>query len=334
VHYIAMRKVVDLCGGWGAFSRMEREILTTAACFISTGKRSRPVIEIDDFDPGHWHEFKATKPLPDNGFDVVIPANAYVSPTPSLTSVSPRLRRFFEEFKELLAVEEIKLQHAQSKKPIAIQMFRWSHARKIAIRGRGLHYWQDLLDEARANGAPIIAPIGTPLAVTFDFALCIATRCFDRCIFDDHYLPGGVYAESRRYHMELLSVMQALRPVAGDFSYIPDEHTYDVLWIYSVGAYVEGFFMRPELEKSRQLGGPPLPDFAKRFFSSRFGYLTAANLQFTSFDDVSRFLSDHYLYCPRLQDESLKKLVSFGAEDQLTLDDVLGGASVDAFVKA
>jgi len=72
-------------------------------------------------------------------------------------------------------------------------MFRWSHARKISIRARGLHYWCDLLDAAREQGVPIIAPLGTPLAITFDFALCVATRCFDRCIFDDYYLPGSVY---------------------------------------------------------------------------------------------------------------------------------------------
>jgi hypothetical protein len=325
LHYKAMRQMVDLSGGWSAFSRMEREILVTAACFMATGKRSRPVIEIDDFDPGYWQTYKASKPVPPDGLDLDVPQEDLNSSTPALTAVPPRLRKFFDEFRELLAVEEIKLQHRASRKPSAVQMFRWSHARRIAVRGRGLHYWCDLLDEAKASGAPIIMPIGTPLAVTFDFALCIATRCFDRCIFDDHYLPGGVYAESKRYHMELLSVMQPLRPVADDFSLVPDEHTFDVLWIYSVGAYVEDVFMRPELEKKGPLSGPSLPEFAKRFFSTRFSYLAAANLQFTKFEDISRFLRENYLYCPRLQDQSLRKLVSFSTAEPLTLEEVLSG---------
>ncbi|KAJ9604110.1 hypothetical protein H2200_011633 [Cladophialophora chaetospira] len=323
MHYIAMRKIVELSGGWGAFSRMEREILHTAACFLASGKRSRPVIELDD--PGHWHTFKTSKHLPPDGPNLIIPATAATTSIPPATAKSARLWKFFDDFRELLAVEEIKLLHRSSKNPSAVQMFRWSHARRIAVRGRSLHYWCDLLDEARANGATIITPIGTPLAVTLDFALCVATRCFDRCIFDDHYLPGGVYAESKRYHMELLSVMQPLRPVADDFSPIPDEHTFDVLWIYSIGAYVEDVFMRPELEKKGLIAGPPLPEFAKRFFSTRFSYLAAANLQFTKFEDISRFLSENYLYCPRLQDQSLRKLVSFGTEEQLTMEEVLGG---------
>lgn len=321
-HYKAMRRVVDLCGGWGAFTRMEREILVTAACFMATGKRSRPVIEIDDFDPGTWHEYKASKPLPSDASDLGIPEPTVVSSVAPFTAVSPRLRKFFHEFRELLALEEIKLQHASSRKPTAVRMFRWSHARRIAVRGRGLHYWCDLIDEAKQQGVPIITPLGTPLAISFDFALCIATRCFDRCIFDDHYLPGGVYAESKRYHMELVSVMQPLRPVADDFSLVPDQHTFDVLWIYSIGAYVEDVFMRPELDKR---GGPQPPEFARRFFSSRFSYLAAANLQFTTFEDISRFLSENYLYCPRLQDQSLKKLVSFGGEEPLTMEEVLNG---------
>lgn len=315
--------MVELSGGWGAFSRMEREILLTAACFIGSGRRSRPVIDIDDFDPGHWQIFRASKPLPDDGLSLDIPASAVTTSIPPMTAVPPRLRNFFYEFRDLLAVEEIKLEHRSSKKASAVQMFRWSHARRIAVRGRSLHYWCDLLDEAMAKGATIIVPIGTPLAITFDFALCVATRCFDRCIFDDHYLPGGVYAESKRYHMELLSVMQPLRPVADDFSSIRDKHTFDVLWIYSIGAYVEDVFMQPELEKKSLL--PPLPAFARRFFSTRFSYLAAANLQFTEFGDISRFLSENYLYCPRLQDQSLRKLVSFSTEEQLTMEEVLGG---------
>jgi hypothetical protein len=265
-----MRKMVDLSGGWGAFSRMEREIVTTAACFISTGRRSRPVIDIDDFDPGTWQEYKSSKPLPDDGLDLDIAATECAPPTPALSAVTPRLQAFFDEIRELLSIEEMKLRHGVSTKPGAVRMFRWSHARRMTIRGRSLHYWCDLLDKARATRATIIAPIGTPLAITFDFALCIATRCFERCVFDDHYLRGGVYVESKRYHMELLSVMQPLRPVADDFALVPDQHTLDVLWICSIGAYVEDAFM-PELDKTSGLPGvgPPLPAFAKRFFSTR-----------------------------------------------------------------
>ena len=318
-----MRKIVDLSGGLGAFSRMEREVLFMGACFLATGKRSRPVIEIDDFDPGHWHEYKASKPLPSDELELDIPAAIPTSNTPALSAASPRLRRFFDEIRELLAIEELKLRHASFRKLSAVRLFRWSLARQITIRGRSLHYWCDLLDEARAKGATIIVPIGTPLAITFDFALCIAMRCFERCIFDDHYLPGGVYPESKRYHMELLSVMQPLRPVADDFSLVPDQHTFDVLWICSIGAYVEDKFFEPELEKKgRQVGmAPGLSEFAKRFFSTRFSYLTAAMLQFTKFEDISNFLGEHYLYCPRLQDQSLRKLVSFAADGQLTSEE-------------
>ena len=71
-----------------------------------------------------------------------------------------------------------------------------------------------------------------PLALNFEFVLCVAMRTFDRSIFEEDDQPAGAFQESKRYHMELAAVMEAIRPAADDFSLIPSHPGHDVLWIY------------------------------------------------------------------------------------------------------
>ncbi|KIX95057.1 uncharacterized protein Z520_09367 [Fonsecaea multimorphosa CBS 102226] len=315
VHLTASKKIVDSLGGWSVVGRMEKEVLLGAVVLLATAIRSRPVLDIGDFDPGPWRSHNWATKLKDSPALLQDVENAFPETAPPAisgpTTVSPTLRAIFADIRELLAIEELKFKYATSKSPGASEIFRWSHARKVAVRARSLHYWCDLLEAAKKDGKPmttIYAPGSVPSQVAFDFevALCLAMRCFDRCIFEEHYQPGGVYREAKRYHAEMTAVMEALRPAAEDFSVVPSDHTQDLLWIYSIGSYVEDVFMRPELSKKED---PVLPQ--RRFFSTRFSYLVAANLEFGSFDDVTTFLMDNYLYYPRLQDDSLRKLIEF-----------------------
>ncbi|KIW27623.1 uncharacterized protein PV07_07348 [Cladophialophora immunda] len=315
VHLSASKKIVDSLGGWSVIGRMEKEILLGAVVNLAAALRSRPVMDIGDFDPGPWSSHIWTTDVEDSpalhadlkiAFPETVPS-ASASPT----AVSPTLKAIFADIRELLAIEELKFKYATSKSSSATEIFRWSHARKIAVRARSLHYWCDLIEAAKKDGkdmTTIYAPgtLPSPVAFTFEVALCLAMRCFDRCIFEEHYQPGGVFRESKRYHTEMTAVMEALRPAAEDFSLGPSVRTRDVLWIYSVGAYVEDVFMRPELERKED----PVPS-QRRFFSTRFSYLVAANLEFGSFEDVTTFLRENYLYYPRLQDASLRKLIEF-----------------------
>ncbi|EXJ66077.1 uncharacterized protein A1O5_10691 [Cladophialophora psammophila CBS 110553] len=313
VHLTASKKIIDSMGGWSAIGRMEKEILLGAVVGLAAALRTRPVMEIGDFDPGSWREYTWSTESNDpptlcEDLKLAFPETA-PSESSGSTSISPTLKAIFEDMRELLVIEELKFKYAASKSSGTTEIFRWSHARKVAVRARGLHYWCDLVEAAKKDGKPmtvVSAPngIASKLALTYEFALCLAMRCFDRCIFEEHYQPGGVFRESKRYHMEMTAVMEALRPAAADFSLVPDECIRDVLWIYSIGAYVEDVFLRPELERK----GDPVPS-QRRFFSTRFSYLVAANLEFGSFEDVTRFLKDKYLYYPRLQDTSLRKLV-------------------------
>ncbi|OCT50397.1 hypothetical protein CLCR_06888 [Cladophialophora carrionii] len=319
VHLAASKRIIDTMGGWSAIGRMEKEILLGAVVNLAAGLRARPVMEIGDFDPGPWRARQWSPELKDfstlyEGLKLAFPEMPSV-PSPKPTSVTPRLRAIFNDMKELLAIEDLKFKYATSKTSGATQIFRWSHARKVSLRARTLHYWCDLNEAAKREGTPTLTlrvpvrvgmTLPSPLALNYEFALCAAMRTFDRCIFEEHYQPAGVFRESKRYHMELTAVMEAIRPAADDFSLVRDDHTYDVLWIYSVGAYVEDVFMRPELERK----GDPVPS-QDRFFSMRFSYLVATNLEFGTFEDVTKLLRENYLYYPRLQDASLRKLIQF-----------------------
>jgi hypothetical protein len=319
VHLTASKKIIDTMGGWSTVPRMEKEILLGAVVNLAAGLRSRPVMDLGDFDPGPWNARQWNRELkssPSLYADVKLAfPDAHPAAHTLPTHVTPRTRALFDEIKELLAVEDLKLKYASSKTVGTTQIFRWSHARKVSIRARQLQYWSDLNEAAKRTNQPILTvfvPVRVGLAlpsslpINYEFALCAAMRTFDRCIFEEHYQPGGVFRESKRYHMELAALMEALRPAEDDFSLSTDEHTNDLLWIYSVGAYVEDVFMRPELKRA----GDPVPP-QDRFFSTRFSYLVAADLRFSRVEEVTAMLRENYLYYPRLQDASLRKLIEF-----------------------
>ncbi|KAJ9603271.1 hypothetical protein H2200_012049 [Cladophialophora chaetospira] len=317
VHLTASKKILDAMGGWSATGRMQQEILLGAVVNLAAGLRSRPVIDIGDFDPGPWRTRQQSPPLkrsPSLHKDLRIAfPDTPSTPASTTTNVSRRLRTIIDDMKELLAVEELKFKYATSPAAGTTQIFRWSHARKISIRARALNYWCDFNEAAKHQGTPILTihvpvrvgmALPSPLTLSYEFALCVAMRTFDRCIFEEHYQPAGVFRESKRYHMELAAVMNEIRPAAEDFSLVPNDHNHDVLWIYSVGAYLEDVFMRPELRRKED----PVAN-EEKFFSMRFSYLVATNLEFRKFEDVTRLLQENYLYFPRLQDASLRKLI-------------------------
>jgi hypothetical protein len=312
VHLKASKNIVDILGGWSRIERMQKEILFGAVVNLAAGLRSRPVIEIEDFDPGRWRFHRATgTKVPHASEGLRLPLrNEHRRVSLNVTS---RLSTFFVDMRELLMVEELKFKYANSKEPAVTQIFRWAHARKISVRARALHYWCDLIDAAKLENRPVLTlyvpvriglALPSPLPLNMQFALCAAMRTFDRCIFEEHYQPAGVFRESKRYHIELAALMEALRPASDDLSPTLDHRLYDVLWIYSVGAYVEDIFLRPELQRA----GDPVPH-QERFFSTRFSYIVATNTQFRRFDDITRLLEENYLYYPRLQEPSLRKLV-------------------------
>jgi hypothetical protein len=308
--------------------RMAKEVLLGAVVMLAAGLRARPIMDVSHLEPGPLYTYDSelrSSPELEEDAKTIRPSSADSRSTNSIVSthssvVSPLLSTLFEDYRELIAVEEMRVKYATTRTPATTRLFRWSHARKVTVRSRVLHYWCDLNDTAKGTGAPQIViqePVRTGilfpvlLTISMEFALCCTLAAFDRCIFEEHYQPAGVYREARRYHLELATIMSTLRPDATtDFSYTHSPQTdpdiYDRLWIYGVGAYMEGTFIRPDLQL-------PGEDYFhdKKFFGTRFGYLVATMLEFSSFGDVTGFLARNYLYYPRLMDESLRKLVQF-----------------------
>ena len=54
VHLLASRKIIETMGGWSVIPRMEKEILLGAVVNLAASLRTRPVMDIGDFDPGPW----------------------------------------------------------------------------------------------------------------------------------------------------------------------------------------------------------------------------------------------------------------------------------------
>jgi len=340
IHSSATARVIGLMGGLQTLSPLEVELYVHAIVGLATKMNTRPIISPDTWDPGPWHSFKpkgrskrfhvrsqhtnvpssseGCSPQSSWSSDMEVlgvplthtPSSPNVSDYPQLrrrTTISPQLRIILEEFRELLEIEEIKIRSTPFTDVMAseeiVQMFRWSHLRTTAIRGRGIHHWCDLLEHNTTtliDSKPAIPTMGT--YTTFDMCLCLAMRLLDRCIFHEPYLKTGIFRQTKAYYDILLDSVGKLRPEFDLHQAPDDERSYDMLWIYSVGAYTETAFLKDKDQRS--------PD-THCYFRNSFKLL-ATSLPFEGFDQITRLLEEQYLYCSRLQGSTLLSLVDLG----------------------
>lgn len=300
-HWHAAIKVISVMGGLRTLPEPEVDVITRTIVGLAGILHTRPMIHPDEWDPGAWSEGNLEQGAA--LFDEAQPALELSRPT----TVSPPLRLLFDEIRELLMIEEIKtklgsLEHLDAEQQDeAMRLFRWSHLRKAAVYGRSLLHWCDLAEPTLAvERIPVSVPMPAVVrSSTFDMCLALATRLFQRATFEEHYFPQGLFRQCKVTHTMLVSTLVNMRPVFDQISRPSDEREFDLFWICSVGAYIEGEFLpRTEANDSS----------ADLFFGVRFSLL-ARNLHLNSMGHATQFLQRHYLYCPRLQDASLRKLL-------------------------
>lgn len=341
IHATASARVIGLMGGFDSLSPYEVELFVHSVMGLSTKLNARPIVSPDAWDPGPWHSYRSggnnkkgqqwtrnstspsstgnspqsSWPADDSRYAAlynsspVSPGDSYARKSARPTTVSPQLSHILEEMRELVAVEEMKIRSTSIASGDAItregivHMFRWSHLRTTAIRGRGMNHWCDLLETNLTNQFP--DPM-SPKSVagtysSFDVCLCWAMRLLDRCILHEPYLKTNIFRQTQVYHQMLLSSVETLQPEYDIRRGPYDDRSYDMLWIYSVGAHTETAFLQDK--------GQPLPT-SQHYFKDRFGRL-AISLGFTDFWQIARFLEENYVYCPRYQDLTLRNLVDF-----------------------
>jgi hypothetical protein len=223
---------------------------------------------------------------------------------------------------------------------MAEPVFRWSALRKLAIRARNLHLWCDLRDimsQTAAENDRLDGLRASTSSTAFNLILCLAVRCFDRAIFEECYyteLPS--FRFSTMFLAEVEANLKRLDPPfpSGDDpederpavqrQILQDEKRFDMLWIYSVGAYIEACNAKPSSKRvstasaESLVSSPATPGVGQQDangegngpFSALFSRLVKV-LGFRTFEDVTNFLTERYLYCARVQDESLRKLMKF-----------------------
>lgn len=322
VHVTASRNIIDAMGGLFVVDNMRKEMFLGPVVNLAAFLRARPAIATDEFDPGPWSSFQSNLELKDAPplYDELVFMSSQTHGTlmSKPTRVTKRQRTIFADIKELLAVEDLKFKYATSQALVIQDIFRWSYARKLTVRARALHYWSDVnelvkcqttstsIKSGHLNTNIPSASLGTP---SFEFALCLTMHTFDRWIFEEYYLPAGVSCDCKHYYAELVALMAAIRPATEDVSFVSDDDAYDVLWIYFVGAYLEDVYLNPE-----QLQGSGRMPHYEKYFTTRFGYMVATNLEFCSFEYVKALLQENYLYYARLQDATLRKLLNLEAK--------------------
>jgi hypothetical protein len=344
VHFVGVKMVVDMMGGLKNMLPFQREALVFSQVACAWFNRQRPVFHPDEWDPPPWPEYSRSLPQ-----TLSLTVNNRVPPAPPACTVersqqpsamSPKMRSIVKELRDLLYVEEIKHSLAAAKDDMAERVFRWSALRKLAIRARNLHLWCDLRDmmsQTEARNDRFDGLRASTSSTAFNLILCLAVRCFDRAIFEECYyteLPS--FRFSTMFLAEVEANLQRLDPPfpSGDDpederpavqrQILQDEKRFDMLWIYSVGAYIEACNAKPSSKRvstasaESLVSSPATPGVGQQDangegngpFSALFSRLVKV-LGFRTFEDVTNFLSKRYLYCARVQDESLRKLMKF-----------------------
>ncbi len=341
VHFAGVKMTVDIMGGLKKMVPMQYEALVFSQVSNAWFSRSRPVFHPREWDPGSWSDYRRTLPkFLVSTLDKSAPSPSVLHPNDwsQPSAIFSRLRAIINELREVNHVEEIKPALTASNDENAAQVFRWSSLRKLAIRARNIRLWCDLKDfMADPDGHSIldneIRP-GSVSAAAFNVVICLTARTFDRAVFEEHYYHDQpTFRFSTMFFAEVAANAQRLTPPFPGYDEslnepdkeeraLADERRFDVLWVYSVGAYVEdcetGPIQRCSDTRSRdsmvsstttQRQGPrDTSTGGVGLFGARFATL-AKVLGFDNLEEVTSLLSERYLYCARLQNESLRKLL-------------------------
>jgi len=127
---------------------------------------------------------------------------------------------------------------------------------------------------------------------------------FERCIFEDMHSFEMRFQLTRLTYGMVVASLKAVKPDFDINQAATDTRRYDLLWIYSVGAWVEDLF-------SAAL--PPSDTMQHDFFADRFIQLARA-LSLDSFDNSASVLRDNYLYVPEHQDRPLQKVLDINRQ--------------------
>ncbi|KAJ9602256.1 hypothetical protein H2200_013111 [Cladophialophora chaetospira] len=296
-HYAAAAAVMDIRGGCKTLSSVELDGFILPVVASAWFARVRPALDFTQWDPGAFSDLETRVPQSLRTAFKRRPPH----PQSRISTMGPKMGLIMCQTRELLDAEELKFVLATSNSESATDLFRWSHRRKLAVRARNLHHWCDL-KEATANLSP-----------SLDSILCLAVRCFEHSIFEEYYLSNNLLLRpSRTLLAELtISVRVFTSPLCrdSDAKIVDDKRRFDMLWIYSVGAYIENHLL--ELGRlPRAVGHTESQEgeSCAQFFGLRFRILARA-LKFRRFEDLTTLLSQEYLYCARLQEGILRKLV-------------------------
>jgi hypothetical protein len=319
IHVVAAQRIVRMLGGLQTLSGHELELIARVIVGQASLNSTRPTVDPDEWDPGPWSSMsRSANSLSEHKCEdlgAILPALCAECSLLSTKDVDgageyrpstacAMLKRLLEDMRELAMIEDVKVTQSQSNLPTPderdhlFRLLRWSNLRTSALRGRCLQHWCDISESLSASAAPISGST-EKLHDTFDLAMCLALRLLDKCIFQEPYLADR-FRESPLFYDKLYeNVLLKIEPPFGQLGEAVDMRRFDMLWIYSVGAYTEQAYL-----KDNRRGAFREHDY----FSTRIGPL-AAQLGFMDFEDLAGFLQQQYVYCPRLQDVILQQLV-------------------------
>ncbi|KAI1618713.1 hypothetical protein EDD36DRAFT_460352 [Exophiala viscosa] len=281
-------------GGTKALPRLQLEMDVYGLLNISIVVGCRPLIASSEFDPGPLSGSQHLSSLVRSCVDDRGPSTK----KSVASAMSPTLMATHAEIRELLDVQEAKLKYASSAAKEVESLFRWSHLRWMAARTRLFEHWRDLVD----------ATIDGSTNNHLDLALCQATMLFERCIFEDMHSLEMRFQLTRLTYAMVVASLQGIKPEFDITQAATDTRKYDLLWIYSVGAWVEDSF-------SAALSPSDTMQYA--FFANQFTKL-AAQLSFVSIGTMAPPLCENYLYIPKHQDKPLQRLLGINRQKPLS----------------
>ena len=313
-HLNASKRILDLVGGLRALHWVHQEAIINVFITFAGNTRSRPALHPNEWDPGslklqRWWQRRQRRGLL-RPSSTALTLHVDAAQREEVHSSSP-ISSIFVALRELVIVQNLKIQYAKDDSPEVNLMFRWSLRRRYAIRGHILLYWCDLTDGTNAVDPPttINPHITTVKRASIEICMCLATKLFELALLEEMPSSTGKWVRQvLAVHAMLLKCVMGLDTGSGAEE-TESQIWFDLFWMYSVGASVEQKYLAASENTERE----GLKDFDLqaengRWFSMMFATL-ARNLKRDRFQDVSALLAHLFVYSEAAQDSIVKDLL-------------------------
>ena len=294
-HLKAARKITDRLGGMSNMKQHRKEILLTSDVVLACITLSRPMFDVEDWDPGFVEAAAKRLPGPDRAIarlQAAIDLKKRLDAPLDLSITDEDLQVILLGVRELFHVEEYKNTLLAATGSVDEKIFRWLHLRKLACWGVLLNLYIDVAQPASlfndTSPSRRINSITSPEDNYYIGLLCAAGIYAVANVFNYPGLPST----HTRYRGLLQNAFMTCMRKLGKDALLYGVYNRGALWALAMGVVDE------VIHRSKE---------ARTWHSAFFAYW-AWNMKLRTMEDVKQCLGG-FAYAENVLDGPLRTVV-------------------------